>query len=85
MTHVLHIARINNVDSAMFCKHDSEIQFLKWTGLKWTSAMFCKHDSEIQFLKWTGLKWTSKHLSLSTKVVIETRLEDENSLNDIGY
>lgn len=63
MTHVLHIARINNVDS----------------------AMFCKHDSEIQFLKWTGLKWTSKHLSLSTKVVIETRLEDENSLNDIGY
>ena len=63
MTHVLHIARINNVDS----------------------AMFCKHDSEIQFLKWTGLKWTSKHLSLSTKVVIEPRLEDENSLNDIGY
>ena len=63
MTHVLHIARINNVDS----------------------AMFCKHDSEIQFLKWTGLKWTGKHLSLSTKVVIETRLEDENSLNDIGY
>ena len=68
MTHVLHIARINNVDS----------------------AMFCKHDSEIQFLKWTGLKWTSKHLSLSTKVVkvvkvVETRLEDENSPNDVGY
>ena len=28
---------------------------------------------------------TNKHLSLSTKVVIETKLEDENSLNDIGY
>ena len=28
---------------------------------------------------------TNKHLSLSMKVVIETRLEDENSLNDIGY
>ena len=33
MTHVLHIARINNVDSTMFCKHESEILFFKWTQM----------------------------------------------------
>ena len=36
-------------------------------------SLFCARDK------------TNKHLSLSTRVVIETRLEDENSLNDIGY